>query len=227
MHSILIIEDDLSLGKTLKNLLSNKQCKTTVCRSVDQSYQYLETNNPELVIADRLLPDGDGIEIVDFLKNYSYRTKVLMLSKKCDVENRIEGFKNGADDYLAKPFSSQELKLRIDSLLNKNKFSKNNSIRSGDIEFFPKDGKIVVGLNVTKLRKKESDLFHCLISHQNQVVSRQQIIDWVWGCSDEIPTRSAIDVYIKRIRDKVGINKINIKTIRGFGYMFKPKIVKN
>lgn len=226
MHSILIIEDDPCLGSTLQSLLNSSHCKTTVCQSVSETYQYLETNNPELVIADRLLPDGDGLEIVDYLKNYSFKTKVLMLSQKSDVENRIEGLKNGADDYLAKPFSTKELELRICSLLNKNKFTENESLKIGNLEFFPQKGTINLNSETLKLRKKESDLLHCLISHKNQVVTRQQIIDWIWGCTEEIPTRSAIDVYIKRIRDKMGEYGKSIRTVRGFGYMFKPKVVK-
>jgi DNA-binding response OmpR family regulator len=221
MHSILIIEDDPCLGKSLQKLFSQKNCLTKLCTNIDSSYQYLEQKNPDLVITDRILPDGDGIEIVEYLKDYSYKTKVLMLSQKCSVENRVEGLKNGADDYLSKPFSSQELILRVTSLLQKNKLNSNQSIQIGPIKLFYEKGQIQVDNETHKIRKKESDLLYCLMVHHKQVVTRQQIIDWIWGCTDNIPTRSAIDVYIKRVRDKLGIHKKNLKTIRGYGYQLK------
>ena len=166
-------------------------------------------------------PDGDGIEIVEFLKDYSYKTKVLMLSTKCDVENRVEGLENGADDYLSKPFSSNELLLRANSLLYKTKNSPQKFIEIGALKLFYKKGQLEISGQNKKIRKKENELLHCLLVHHGQVVTRQQILDWIWGCSNEIPTRAAVDVYVKRIRATMGEYRKYLTTVRGYGYRLK------
>lgn len=221
MHSILIIEDDPCLGQTLAKLFTDKTYQTTICTNINSSYKFLEVNNPDLVIADRLLPDGDGIEIVEFLKDCSYKTKVLMLSSKCDVENRVEGLQIGADDYLNKPFSSQELLLRVNSLLCKTKNTPQNFIEIGDMKLFYDKGQLEINNENKKIRKKEAELLHCLFIHHGQVVTRQQLTDWIWGCSNEIPTRAAIDVYVKRIRTTLGKYRKYLQTVRGYGYRLK------
>jgi len=221
MYSILIIEDDPCLGKSLQNLFSKRNCTTKLCTDISGSYKFLEDKNPDLVIADRVLPDGDGIEVVEYLKDYSYKTKILMLSKKSEVENRVEGLSNGADDYLAKPFSSKELMLRVDSLLNKDKLSSIDSIQIGQFKLLYNKGIFLIQDVNNPIRKRESDLLHCLMIHNGQVVSRQQMINWVWGCNTNIPTRSAIDVYVTRLREKLGPHKKYLRTVRGFGYQLK------
>lgn len=221
MHSILIIEDDPCLGESLTNLFSDKKYSTTICTNADSTYKFLETKNPDLVIADRVLPDGDGLEIVEFLRDYSYKTKVLMLSEKCLVENRVEGLQNGADDYLSKPFSSQELLLRVNSLLCKIKQPSQNFIEVGALKLFYEKGQLEINKKIKKIRKKETDLLYCLLAHHGQVVTRQQMTDWIWGCSNDIPTRAAIDVYVKRIRTTLGEYRKYLKTIRSYGYQLK------
>jgi DNA-binding response OmpR family regulator len=221
MYSILIIEDDLCLGKSLQTLFTKRNCTAKLCTNISNSYKFLEKKNPDLVIADRVLPDGDGIEIVEYLKDYSYKTKVLMLSKKSEVENRVEGLANGADDYLAKPFSSKELILRVDSLLNKDKLSSIEFIEIGNLKLFYTNGNFMIEKISIPIRKREIDLLHCLMIHHGQVVSRHQLINWVWGCNSNLPTLSTIDVYITRLREKLGPHKKYLKTVRGFGYQLK------
>jgi DNA-binding response OmpR family regulator len=218
MKSILILEDDLSLAKTLSNILLKDIHLVKVAHSLEKAYSYLEKNNPDLVIADRVLPDGDGIELVKFLHNSSFKTKILILSTKNEIKNRVEGLQGGADDYLSKPFSTTELLLRVNSLLNKKKITSTNCLKFGPIKLHADDGIVELGGKKIKLRKKESEILNCLFTHQNQVVSRQKITNWAWGCSSEIPSHATIDVYIRRLRIILAKHAPIIQTVRGFGY---------
>lgn len=226
MSKILIVEDDLMLAQTLSQLLGSCKFEIQICKRLSSAYQYLDQNQPEVVIIDRVLPDGDGLELVEFLHDHSYKTKILVLSQKAETISRVEGLKSGADDYLAKPFASQELKLRVNSLIQKTKCHKRQILNLGQIKIFPDDNLIEIGQQIKKLRKKEIQLLACLGSHQGQVVTRRQLENWLWGCQEEIPTRTALDVYIKRVRQHLGEYQIWLRTIRGSGYQLVTAEVK-
>lgn len=223
MSEILIIEDDLSLAQTIARLLDNCGLKTRVCRRISSAYEYLKTHQPDIAIIDRVLPDGDGVEIAEYLKDTSFKTKVLILSQKSETISRVEGFKKGADDYLAKPFSSQELKLRVESLTNKTKHHQRQSMIIDSIKIYPNESLIEIDHEPKKLRKKEIQVLQCLITHRDQVVTRGQLESWLWGCKEEVPTRTALDVYIKRVRHHLGKHQEQLTTVRGFGYQFKTR----
>lgn len=223
MSEILILEDDLTLAQTIAQLLDNCGLNTKICKHITSAYEYLKTHQPDLAIIDRVLPDGDGLEIAEYLKETSFKTKVLILSQKSETISRVEGFKKGADDYLAKPFSSQELKLRVESLTNKTKHHQRQSMVIDSIKIYPNESLIEIDHQPKKLRKKEIQVLQCLITHHDQVVTRGQLESWLWGCKEEIPTRTALDVYIKRVRQHLGKHQEQLTTVRGFGYQFKTK----
>lgn len=223
MSNILILEDDLTLAQTIARLLDSCGFNTQICRRLTSAYAYLASQQPDLAIIDRVLPDGDGLEIVEYLHETSFKTKVLILSQKAETLSRVEGLTKGADDYLAKPFSAPELKLRILSLANKTKQHSRKSFAAGQVEIFPQENLIKIGQKIKKLRGKETQLLHCLLVHPNQVVTRQQLENWLWGCQEDIPTRSALDVYVKRVRRHLGEKQACLKTIRGCGYQFIPE----
>lgn len=220
MMNILILEDDLNLAQTIARLLDSCGFNTQVCRRLASAYTYLAQEQPDLAIIDRVLPDGDGLEIVEYLQGTSFKTKVLILSQKAETLSRVEGLTKGADDYLAKPFSASELKLRILSLTNKTKHHPRNSLAVGLVEIFPQENLVKIGQKFKKLRNKETQLLYCLLVHHNQVVTRQQLENWLWGCQENIPTRSAIDVYVKRVRKHLAEKQACLKTVRGCGYQF-------
>lgn len=223
MSEILVIEDDINLAQTISLLLDNCGYLTQICRRISSAYEYLNSHQPELVILDRVLPDGDGLEIVEYLKESSFKTKIIVLSQKSEAINRIEGLSSGADDYLTKPFSAQELKLRIQSLSNKTKRHQQQTIDFEQIKVYPNESYIEINNKVVKLRKKELQLLHCLLTHHDQVVTRGQLENWLWGCQEETPTRTALDVYIKRVRNHLGEYQNLIKTVRGYGYAFTTR----
>lgn len=221
MSEILIIEDDLVLAQTIGQLLDNSGMTTKICRRINSAYDYLKHHQPDIAIVDRVLPDGDGLEIAEYLKETSFKTKVLILSQKSETISRVEGLSNGADDYLAKPFASQELKLRIESLTNKTKHHQRQSLVVDSIKIYPNESLLEIDHQPKKLRKKEIQVLQCLITHHDQVVTRAQLENWLWGCKEETPTRTALDVYIKRVRQHLGKYQTRLTTVRGFGYQFK------
>lgn len=219
MKHILIVENDTTLAQTLANHLKTKKYFCTICDSVENAISELESFSYDLVILDRILSDGDGIEVAEFISDFAYQTKVLILSEMSQVNERIKGLEKGADDYLAKPFSISELTLKIKKLLDTQKIKSYEKLTLGPLTILPETGEVTVQNKKICIRKKEIQLLACLIRYKNQVVSREKIIDIVWGGSYDLPTQSTLDVYVRRLRVNLGEYKEHIKTVRGFGYM--------
>lgn len=219
MKNILIVENDKTLASTLSNHLKNKGYFTNISSTVDNAVQELENFSYDLVILDRILDDGDGLEVSEFINDFSFQVKVIILSELSEVKDRIKGLEKGADDYLAKPFSLTELSIKVQKLLNTLKTQNIEKLTLGNISIVPETGELVINGKIQLIRKKEAQLLSCLIRHKNQVLSRNKIMDYVWSGCYEMPTQSTLDVYIRRIRVKLGKYNHKIKTVRGFGYM--------
>lgn len=219
MSNILIVENDKSLQKMIAEYFRAKNYHCETSETVEDACDKLEAKDYDLIILDRILDDGDGIEVVEYINDFNYKTRVIILSEKSKVDEKIAGLENGADDYLAKPFSISELYLRVKNLLDKQKVKQTKSITIGNVKIFPKSGEVIINEKRLTMRKKEMQILACLFKHKNQVVSRKMIIDDVWSGGADIPTHTTLDVYIRRIRIFLQSEKRLIKTIRGFGYM--------
>lgn len=221
---ILIAENDQSLQKMLQNYLSKKyDCITS--SSIDQTLKMLENNQVELVVLDRLLDDGDSISILDYLGEVFFRTKVICLSHKDKVADRVEGLKAGADDYLPKPFAMNELLIRIDRLLHKEKVQSSNLITYNNVKLYPHKALVEINNQTISLRRRESQLLACLMLHRGQVVSRTTLVKYIWSGEDYLPENSTLDVYVRRLRISLGKYGDYVGTVRGMGYLIKPTAV--
>lgn len=224
MNSILILEDDRALQKTLQSSLeSNYNC--TVVGTVQAAYAALERKSFELVVVDRVLPDGDGMEIISYVSEVAYKTRVLALSRKATISDRVVGLEAGADDYLPKPFALAELTLKVKKLLLMEKMIPDLQTRAGSFELLPQKGVLSINGKTIQLRKKESEILHCLMKYKNSIVTREMLITDVWSGSGELPTDTTLDVYIRRIRVLLGEYSTAITTVRGFGYRFIEQAV--
>lgn len=219
MQSILLVEDDTEFARSLVDTLRRKGLEVTRAATYYAGERLLSTRDYKLVIIDRILSDGDGLHLAELIHTTHYQTKVLMITTKSMVADRIEGLKAGADDYLGKPFSQQELLLKIDKLLAKEKMLTHQSITIGMITLFPQSGKLFVDGKQRVLRRREADMLACLMRYKNRVVTRQMLLDIVWSGEVDIPTYGTIDVYVRRLRMILGKKRKIIKTIRGFGYL--------
>ncbi len=220
MHKILIVEDNISLTSTLHQVLEQPFRRTQSVRTISEAYKKITQHKYDLVMLDRNLPDGDGIEIAEHMNSAKLDTPILMLTEKNATSERVRGLREGADDYLGKPFSMDELTLRVDKLLSKTK--RMDHVQSADdhMHLFPLSGRIHIGTKKITLRHREFEIFAFLARHKNTVVSREMLVNNVW-VNEEIPVRSTVDVYIRRIRLTLGNKRRIIQTIRGYGYRMK------
>jgi DNA-binding response OmpR family regulator len=187
--------------------------------TISASYKELEKQPFDLVIIDRLLPDGDAIEIIAYIQESFFSTRIIAISQLYQVDEKIRGLELGADDYLPKPFALGELKLKIKKLLNYVKTTEEKVQLLGSLSFDPESGLLCIDNTKATLRKKESAILECLFKYKNRVVSREKLVENVWAHQDSMPTHTTLDVYIRRIRMSMKEYGSHIVTKRGFGYM--------
>lgn len=219
MHKILLLEDDLAVAELINSSLSSIGT-ISHATTIEQAASCIDKKFFDVAIIDRVLPDGDGLETIAYLRDISYQTKIIALSTKSATQERILGLEHGADDYMPKPFSISELELKVKKFLHMDKRSSSTIITTNCMKFSPQTGEVWIKDKLITLRKKESQIFHCLVRHKNQVLSREKIVSESWTIDEEIPSQSTLDVYIRRIRMVLTDLSDHIVTKRGFGYSF-------
>lgn len=215
---ILLVENDQALVAQLTAALSVFKTQIKTARTIAHAEQLLYDFTPEVMILDRILDDGDGLELAQIVHDDALPTRVLILSSLGTLPERLKGLEQGVDDYLPKPFSLSELVLKVKTLLHRRKEDPTTTLTLGPLSITPETGELVIGTVHTKLRKREMEIFASLVRYKNQVLSRDKLIDLVWGETDDLPTHATLDVYIRRIRMALGGDSQCVETVRGFGY---------
>lgn len=218
MANILIAENDPSLNSILNLHLSKIGHKCKNCYSIQKAFKLLQKENFDIVVLDRILNDGDGIEISSYLRDLGATTRILFISDLGDLKDRILGLEQGGDDYLPKPFSMVEFGLKIKKMVST---SKNTAatLAVSDIILDPNTCSLKLpNSELVFLRRKETKILSVLIRYKNQVVSRDQIISNVWGSVENIPSYVTIDAYVRKIRMRIKSCSTKITTHRGIGY---------
>ena len=216
--SILIVDDDKRLRELLEDYLSEKKYKIFLCEDFADAEEILEYFVFDLIIVDRMMPSGDGIDLIKTVKDKS-NTPVILLTAMSEIESRIAGLKIGADDYLSKPFEPEELYLRIQKLLAlfKNDAVDNKSFIFGDFVFNITTLQLKKNSKIVYLTEGENKLLLKLINKNNAIVLREELAESVY---DESELRK-VDVQVTRLRQKIEENPKQprfIKAIRGKGY---------
>ena len=216
--SILIVDDDKRLRELLEDYLSEKKYKIFLCEDFADAEEILEYFVFDLIIVDRMMPSGDGIDLIKTVKDKS-NTPVILLTAMGETESRIAGLKIGADDYLSKPFEPEELYLRIQKLLAlfKNDEIDNKSFIFGDFVFNITTLQLKKNSKIVYLTEGENKLLLKLINKNNAIVLREELAESDY---DESELRK-VDVQVTRLRQKIEENPKQprfIKTIRGKGY---------
>ena len=220
---ILIVEDEPYIRDTLSYNFEKEGFEVLSSPNGKSALKLLESNEPNIVILDLMLPDMSGLDICRQIKNDKKLsdTSIIMLTAKSEEVDRIVGFELGADDYVTKPFSIRELILRVKVLIKKHTTTehKDTSISLGSIY-------MNLDAHVVKINKKdiiltalEFKLLKHLLQRKGRVQTRDQLLGDVWGYSSEVTTRT-VDTHIKRLREKLGVVADYIQTIRGVGYKF-------
>ena len=216
--SILIIDDDKRLRELLEKYLSKKKYKVYLCDDFLSAKEILEYFTFNLIIVDRMMPSGDGIDLIKIIKQ-KYDIPIILLTAMGEVKNKIEGLRIGADDYLSKPFDPEELFLRIKKLLSLYNIStqKHKSIIFGNFNFNIDTGILTKDNKIIYLTEGENNLLIKLIDKKNDIVLRE---DSAVKDYDESELRK-VDVQVTRLRQKLELNPKQpnfIKTVRGKGY---------
>ncbi len=218
---ILIVEDEHRIANTIKKGLEQERYAVDVAYNGTNGFDLASTEEYDLIILDLLLPEMDGITICKELRKNRIHTPILMLTAKGQIQDKVLGLDSGADDYLTKPFSFEELLARIRALTRRPKPSFNSTLTVADLHLDPKlfqverDGKII------KLTNKEFSLLEYLMRNADKTLTKDKIISHVWNYDADILINT-VEVYIRNLRKKIDApfknKKPFIQTIRGFGY---------
>ena len=228
-EKILIIEDDIDIRNILKDYLVNEGFIINCCDNGGHALGVFNSFNPDIIVLDIMIPEVDGIEVCRTIRNSSL-VPIIMLSAKSGDIDKILSLGVGADDYITKPFSPMELIARIKAHLRRYKtFSNSSNSISNKKEFNgliidSKSYKVTFKDKEIHLTSREFEIIDFLSEYPNQVFSKEQLYDSVWGLSD-FGELNTIAVYIKRIREKFSEYNINyIKTVWGVGYKWEEAL---
>ena len=219
---ILIIEDEFNLADAIASKLKKEKYQVDICTDGEEGLYNATANIYDLIILDVMLPGMNGFEILNNIRKQEINTKVIMLTAKSTLEDKLTGLEHGANDYVTKPFHIEELIARVNIQLKDPAEMKNkNIIAYGDIELNTATSKLNcknTGETV-ELVCKEFQLLEYFMRNSNQILSKDQIYDKVWEMENEIESNN-LEAYLSFIRKKlkaIGSN-VNVKAVRGLGY---------
>jgi DNA-binding response OmpR family regulator len=220
---VLVVEDEQRISQFLKKGLTEKGYADDAVGDADAALERTAAAAPDLIILDLLLPGSrDGLELCRELRARGVRSKIIMLTARDTVENKIEGLDAGADDYLVKPFSFRELLARMRALLRRTEAAEPGPLVFDDLTYEPDSREVVRQGETVRLTVREGALFELLLRRRGKVVTRTEIQARIWEDSFELST-NIIDVYINALRKKIdgGERERLIQTVRGVGYRLR------
>ncbi|WP_163327675.1 response regulator transcription factor [Desulfurobacterium thermolithotrophum] len=219
---VLLVEDEKLLANTLKKGLEEEGYIVDVAYDGEEGFFLGRCYGYDVIILDVMLPKLDGMELLLRLREEGVKTPILMLTAKDSVEDKVKGLDSGADDYLTKPFSYDELLARIRALLRRKSESKTSFIKIKDLEIDLNKKIVKRAGNEIKLTKKEFKALTLLALNKNRVISKEFLIDSLYS-TDRFVSINAVEVLINRLRKKIDkdYSQKLIHTIKGFGYMIK------
>lgn len=219
---LLLVEDDNRIASFLRRGLGAEGYEVEVASSGQSALQMVPAGGYSAIILDLLLPDINGRKVCSQLRNRGNQIPVLMLTALDTVQDKVEGFRAGADDYLAKPFSFIELLARLKALMKRaNPVTERRVLQHNELTLDHDACQVRLGEQEIELTPKEFTLLAYFMSNHGKVLSKAQILDRAWGM-DTDPLTNVVEVYVRRLRQKLereGVQPL-ITTVRGFGYRF-------
>ena len=220
---LLVVDDEPDLLELVRVNLSQSGYQVEVAESGEVALDLLRRSPPDLVILDLMLPDVPGTEICRRIRADPdlQHLPVVMLTARADEVDRVVGLELGADDYVVKPFSPRELALRVRAVLRRRTpaAEAGRALVHGSLRIDPERHRCELEGEAVPLTAKEFDLLRCLMERPGRVMTRDQLLDDVWGTDIAVTTRT-IDTHLKRLREKLGTASDKIETVRGVGYRF-------
>lgn len=217
---ILLIEDDVSLCRSLKPMLEHQGFSVTVANDGEEGLFYILENGHDLVLLDRMLPGLDGVEVLKRARKERCTVPIIFLTALGSLGDRVTGLDYGADDYIVKPFAFEELMARIRCVCRRPpRLNETNLFSFGDIAYDPEQSLLRCGKNSCTLSKREGDLMLLFLNNPGQTIPRSTILMRVWGPDSEIESGN-LDNYIHFLRRRLKMvdSRLVLKTARGIGY---------
>jgi two-component system phosphate regulon response regulator PhoB len=224
MERVLIVDDDPDIQRLVSYNLSQAGFQIVTASTGRTALDAVQEQPPDLIILDLMLPDVDGMEVCRTLRqrDNSRRIPIIMLTARSEEIDRVVGFELGADDYVMKPFSPRELVLRVKSIFRRIRDERTDILRLGNIQLYPDRRQVFTGDQQVILTAKEFDLLVELMRGRGNVLTREMLMDKVWGYHGEATSRT-LDTHVRRLREKLGHEGLKVETVRGIGYrMGKP-----
>ncbi|CEA01582.1 Response regulator ArlR [Jeotgalicoccus saudimassiliensis] len=223
MEKILIVEDDEKIARVIQLELEFEEYETDIAYTGKEALEKYETGGYSLILLDVMIPELNGLEVLRRIRQKDAGIKIIMLTARDAVMDKVSGLDSGANDYMTKPFEVEELLARIRVHLKSAEKSevKSEVIEHRHLEIRPLAREVYSNGEAVYLTQKEYDVLLYLINNKNQALSRDQIIDAVWGY-DYFGDTNTVDVYVRYIRKKLDTDKPSlISSVRGIGYIIK------
>lgn len=218
---VLVVEDEIHLAEALAQILKKNNYTVDVSNDGESGLDNALSGIYDVIVLDIMLPKMSGLEILENLRNEGFDTPVILLTAKNDISDKVRGLDTGADDYLAKPFNTEELLARIRALGRRRGaiVESTNALSFADITLNTQTLKLSTLANEISLTLKESELLEYLILNKGMVCSKEQIIEKLWGFDSEAEANH-VEVYVSFLRKKLKFvhSKTTISTVRGVGY---------
>jgi len=220
---ILLVEDDPALGYVIKDNLAHKGFEVTLCKDGEQGYEIFDQQLFDLCIFDVMMPKKDGFTLAQEVRKRNSHVPILFVTAKAMIEDKLEGFRAGGDDYIVKPFSMEELFARIEVFLRRtNGNRENNSYELGAFLFDGKNFKLSHPTGEKTLTQKEAEVMKLLCCNKERVLKREEILKAVWGDDDYFMGRS-LDVFISKLRKYLKEDP-NVEIVNYHGVGFKLEV---
>ena len=220
----LLVEDERGISEPLCKILEKNNVPTDAVYDGVSGLLQAEKNIYDVIILDIMLPEMNGLEVLKQMRQNNVMTPVLLLTAKDSIDDKISGFEKGADDYLTKPFSSAELVARVKALSRRRPdLISGTDLSLGDISFNINNATIEIGGFTENLTAKESHIMEILIRNAGNVISKEYLLDAVWGF-DSAAIENTVEIYIHYLRKKLERSRtVKIVTQRGLGYILKEE----
>ena len=227
---ILIVEDEYALADILKTTLKKEKYNVDVSNDGEEGLDNALSDNYDLIILDVMLPHVNGFDILKSIRDNNIKSKVIMLTAKSELDDKLNGFNIGADDYITKPFHIEEVVARVNVQLRKVNNVVIDKLQFGDIELDLKKSSIININNNESITigLKELQILEYFIQNEGIVISKDQIYDRIWGIDNEIESNN-LEAYLSFLRRKFKLinSNVNIKVLRGLGYKLEVSNEKN
>ena len=224
MFNILVVEDNIDMQELLCTVLNDSGFHCFSAGDGMEALEIMEKEYIDLIVADIMMPNMDGYELTQSLRDADYNLPILMVTAKDQFDDMQKGFRAGTDDYMIKPINVKELVLRVEALLRRAKISSEKKIVIGSTVLDYDALTVTLHGKESILPQKEFYLLYKLLSYPNKIFTRQQLMDEIWGMFSETDERT-VNTHINRLRDKFSdCNDFEIVTVRGLGYKAVKKI---